>query len=176
MVSVGGPRMASPASVVSSQRLTLEPLRVDDAVEMAPILNDTALHTFIGGEPATASELRQRYERQVVGRSADGSEIWLNWVVRRHDNGQAVGTVQATITEQDGRLAGDVAWVLGAAQQGHGYAREAAWTMVAWLRQQQVELVVAHVYPDHEASIAVARAIGLAPTDVVVDGEVRWEA
>jgi hypothetical protein len=35
--------------------------------------------------------------------------------------------------------------------------------------------VVAHVLPEHQASMGVARAIGLAPTDVVVDGEVRWE-
>jgi RimJ/RimL family protein N-acetyltransferase len=48
--------------------------------------------------------------------------------------------------------------------------------MVEWLREQRVEVVVAHVHPEHQASMGVARAIGLAPTDVVVDGEVRWES
>ena len=38
-----------------------------------------------------------------------------------------------------------------------------------------VEVVVAHVHPQHHASIAVARAIGLAPTGTIVDGEVRWQ-
>jgi RimJ/RimL family protein N-acetyltransferase len=48
--------------------------------------------------------------------------------------------------------------------------------MVAWLRQQGAGRVVAHVHPQHEASAAVARAVGLTPSGRVVDGEVRWES
>ena len=53
---------------------------------------------------------------------------------------------------------------------------ESGRAMVEWLRGQRVEVVVAHVHPEHQASMGVARAIGLAPTDVVVDGAVRWES
>jgi len=66
--------------------------------------------------------------------------------------------------------------VIGTAHQGHGYAREAAGLMMTWLRQQGVGTVVAHVHPEHEASEAVARAVGLTPTEAFDDGEVRWEA
>lgn len=159
---------------LTSDRLELEPLRPEHADEMAPLLDDVALHTFIGGRPATCDQLRGRYTRQVVGRSPDGSQRWLNWVVRRRINGQAVGTTQATVSEQDAVLTTDVAWVIGASQQRQGYAQEAAKVMVWWLRHQGVEVVVAYVHPQHPASMAVARAIGLAPTDTVVDGEVRW--
>lgn len=143
---------------------------------MAPLLDDVGLHTFIGGAPATRGELKGRYIRQVVGRSPDGSQRWLNWVVRRRDSGQAVGTTQATVSEHDAGLTAAVAWVIGASQQRQGYAQEAAKVMVRWLRHQGVEVVVAHVHPQHQASIAVARAVGLAPTDTVVDGEVRWQS
>lgn len=160
---------------LSSKRLDLEPLRSEHADEMAPLLDDRGLHTFIGGEPATREELRGRYARQVVGRSPDGSQRWLNWVVRRRDRGQAVGTVQATVSEQDGKLTAEVAWVTGTTQQRRGYAREATQTMVDWLQQQCGEVLIAHVHPQHPASIAVARAVGLAPTSIVVDGEVRWQ-
>ena len=34
--------------------------------------------------------------------------------------------------------------------------------------------VIAHVHPDHRASQAVAAALGLAPSDRIVDGEVVW--
>jgi len=37
---------------------------------------------------------------------------------------------------------------------------------VVWLR--------AAIHPDHRASAAVARSIGLAPTSEIVDGEVVW--
>jgi RimJ/RimL family protein N-acetyltransferase len=143
---------------------------------MAPLLDDPNLQTFIGGAPAGLLELQQRYRRQVAGRAPDGSQVWLNWVVRRLDDGRAIGTVQATVAEEAGELVADVAWVVATAQQGRGYAREAAQVMVAWLRQQGAGRVVAHVHPQHEASAAVARAVGLTPSGRVVDGEVRWES
>ena len=37
-----------------------------------------------------------------------------------------------------------------------------------------VRRFVADVHPAHTASQRVAAAIGLAPTDELVDGEVRW--
>ncbi len=163
------------AQPLASERLELELLRPEHADEMAPLLDDPALHTFIGGKPATAEELRDRYERHAVGRSPDRSEVWLNWIVRRRDSGQVVGTVQATASEQHGKLAAEVAWVVGTAHQRHGYAKEAARLMVEWLQRQGVEVVIAHVHPRHEASMAVARAVGLSPTSGVVEGEVRWQ-
>ena len=47
--------------------------------------------------------------------------------------------------------------------------------MVTWLREQGVSEVLAYVHPEHHASAAVARAIGLTPTETIVDGEVRWQ-
>lgn len=161
---------------VRSARLELEPLRPEHADELAPLLDDVELHTFIGGEPASLDELRARYTRQVVGQSPDGSQRWLNWVVRIQDSGQAAGTTQATVEERDGALTAEVAWVIATPHQGHGYAVESARAMVQWVREQGVDVVVAHVHPEHQASMAVARAIGLAPTDQMVDGEVRWES
>ena len=57
---------------------------------------------------------------------------------------------------------------------GHGLATEAATAMVAWRRSQNVPHVVADIHPGHLASQAVARYVGLHPTDVWVDGEQRW--
>lgn len=162
--------------MLRSDRLFLEPLCADHAVELAPLLNDQTLHAFIGGEPATVSELESRYERQSVGHSADGSEGWLNWVVRRRDDGAAAGTVQATLHEEAGRLVADVAWVVVPAQQRRGFAREAAISMTGWLRDHGVRELIAHVHPDHAASQGVARALGLAPTDARLDGEVVWRS
>jgi RimJ/RimL family protein N-acetyltransferase len=159
-----------------TERLTLEPLRLDHAEELYPVLDDQALHEFIGGRPATLDELRQRFESQSAGGPADGSQGWLNWVVRRRGDGVALGTVQATITEEEYGVAATVAWVIGTAYQGQGYGREAARQMVAWLRRRGVAVVLAFVNPDHLASAAVAQSLGLAPSDTVVDGEVLWKS
>src|SRR5262245_25767721 len=141
---------------------------------MAAVLNDPALHTFIGGEPATVDELRARYSRQVVGQSSDGTEGWLNWVVRRDDTGELAGTVQATVYRVGPRVSADVAWVVASPHQGQGIASEASAAMVDWLRDHGVNEIVALIHPDHTASSNVARRLGLVPTEDLVDGEVRW--
>ena len=163
------------ARPLTSARLDLEPLRVDHAEEAAEAFDDHRLHAFTGGSPATVAQLRDRYGRQAVGHSPDGSAGWLNWVLRRRDDGTLVGTVQATVRrDAAGELEAELAWVVVTAHQGAGHAREAASTVAGWLREQGVRRLVAHVHPRHAASAGVARAIGLAPTSTVVDGEVRW--
>jgi hypothetical protein len=52
---------------VRTARVDLVPLRVEHAAEMAGVLSDPALHTFIGGAPLSAAELRERYTRLVAG-------------------------------------------------------------------------------------------------------------
>lgn len=180
------------AEVIGTERLVLVPQRVGHAREMAAVLSDPALHTFIGGEPATADELRSRYARMAAG-PADPAESWCNWVIRLRageggmERGQLVGTVQATIVpagpgSQSGPgghggpwLVANIAWVVGTAFQGRGIAGEAARGLVGRLAQlPAVREVAAYVHPDHAASKAVARAAGLEPTDEWHDGEVRW--
>jgi RimJ/RimL family protein N-acetyltransferase len=172
---VANPDTWPEAPALEGRRIRLQPLRVEHAQEMAPLLDDPGLHAFTGGKPPNLAELRERYRRQVVGHSPDSAQRWLNWIIRRLDDGRAVGTVQATVTEEAGLLTAEVAWVIATAHQGHGYAQEAAKVMVAWLRRQGIVTLVAHVHPDHAASAAVARSVGLAPTVTVVDGEARWE-
>ena len=99
----------------------MEPLRVEHAVELMPVLDDSSLHTFVGGEPADLAQLRARYARQVVGRSPDGSQCWLNWLVRGED-AEALGLIQATVSEDEDELIAEVAWVIGTAHQRRGYA------------------------------------------------------
>lgn len=85
------------ASTIRTPRLTLEPLAIEHAEEMASLLDDLSLYEFTGGSPSTLEQLRDTYTRQVVGRSPDGARGWLNWIVRRAATGSALGTLQATL-------------------------------------------------------------------------------
>lgn len=172
--------MAHPGALavqnLESHRLVLEPLRVEHADELAPVLDDPELHRFIGGSPATVEELRARFERQVAGCSPDGRARWLNWVVRERGTARVLGTVQATVKTDAAGSTADLAWVIGTPHQGNGFATEAATTMAEWLRSQGIERLRANIHPRHGASIGVARSIGLEWTGTIVDGERRWES
>lgn len=160
--------------VVETDRLSLVPLAVEHADEMAEVLCDPALHVFIGGAPYSAQALRSRYERLVAG-SPDPSQMWWNWVIRLREENCLAGTVQATLTAAERGRAAEVAWVVGTAWQRRGIAAEAARGLVAWLQEQDVQAICAHIHPDHHASAAVAAAAGLAPTGHWHEGEIRWE-
>ena len=153
--------------MIATDRLTLLPLEVEYAEPMAEVLSDPALYTFTGGEPPSVAALEARYRRQLAGPGRP-DERWLNWVIRYDDT--LVGYVQATVTAGTA----EIAWVIGTAWQGRGFAKEAAQGLVTWLRAQRIGRIIAHVHPDHTASAAVAAAIGLARTDVLEDGEYLW--
>lgn len=162
------------AEVIETARLILEPLRVDHAGEMAPALDDIRLHEFIGGRPATRDELRSRYAAQVVGHSPDRLQGWLNWITRDRRTGEPAGTVQATLTRDGSRTTAELAWVTAVAQQGRGYASEAAIALAGWLQRMGVDTLIAHINPAHQASASIAQRLGMHATEVMVDGETRW--
>jgi RimJ/RimL family protein N-acetyltransferase len=149
--------------------LELIPLTAADAAELAPLLDDPALHRFIGGEPLAPEQLEARYRRLEAGAPPETGEEWLNWVIRRREDGQAVGTAQATV-RGDTAL---VAWVIASAWQGRGYAKAAASALVRWLVEEGLT-VSANIHPDHVASERVAQAAGLTLTDRWADGERVW--
>jgi len=166
------------APPLGTPRLHLLPLRLEDADEAAVAFDDPRLHEFTGGHPATASQLGSRYSRQVAGSSDDGSQGWLNWTVRERQSHAVVGTIQATLqatpTLSSSPVEAELAWVVAMPAQGRGYAREAAQAVVEWLSAVGVTSYLAHIHPAHHASAAVAAALGLHPTDTVLDGEVEW--
>lgn len=160
-----------PVALVSA-RLRLEPVTAAHAPEMVRALADPALYRFTGGEPPELDALAARYARLEAGSSPDGAESWLNWIIRTGDDATAAGYVQATVGRSG--LEATVAWVVAASHQGRGLATEAAGTMLTWLRAQGITTVSAWIHPEHHASEAVARRLGLAPTLERADGESRW--
>jgi RimJ/RimL family protein N-acetyltransferase len=163
--------------VIRTERLELSPLREDDATEMAVVLGDERLHEFTGGSPASADQLRDRFRRLAAG-SGRPDQTWLNWIVRLAATGEAVGTVQATVTADGDRRTASVAWVIGVPWQDAGFASEAATALVAWLSGAcgpGAAAITASIHPRHHASERVAGRAGLVSTDREGDGERVWE-
>ena len=155
---------------IRTDRLRLDPLMTNDVDQLFPLLDDPALHAFIGGDPMSHDELDRWVRLVVAGESPATDERWCNWVVRLAHDATCIGTAQATIAEDEATLA----WVIGTAWQGRGYAKEAASAVATWLRSEGIDRLRANIRPDHRASNAVARSIGMAATDELADGEVVW--
>jgi RimJ/RimL family protein N-acetyltransferase len=165
------------APALQTQRLILEPLWLDHAEEMAPLLADPRLHEFTRGEPPSLEYLRESY-RARLSAGASGASRWCNWILRLREPAVVVGGVQAQVTLGDEGFRAEISWIVGCEHQRRGYAREAAEAMLTWLRAVGVRHVVGDIHERNEPSNRLARAVGLAPTDDPTEheGDVRWRA
>ena len=106
---------------IQSARLCLEPLIAAHADVLHAPLSDAALYAFLPGDPPKSVEaLRERYERLERRRSLDGSELWLNWAVRK-TGGDYVGLVEATVRAD---ASAHVAYFVFSPFQRQGFAAE----------------------------------------------------
>ncbi|TDP04505.1 RimJ/RimL family protein N-acetyltransferase [Roseateles asaccharophilus] len=66
---------------------------------MFRVLSDPAIYEFENAPPDSEAWLHRRFELLESRGPADGSEGWLNWVVRL-PSGQLAGYVQATVSRE----------------------------------------------------------------------------
>lgn len=110
--------------------VALEPLVAGHADELIVPLADRALWTYADTPvPDSLEGLRARYRRLERRSSPDGRERWLNWAVRA--GADAIGFVEATARANGSQIA--IAYALGRASWGRGYATDATRTMLSFL-------------------------------------------
>lgn len=109
--------------------LLLEPQTATHAAAMFQVLSDPAIYLYENQPPASLEALRARFARLESRQSADGSQQWLNWVIRLPD-GALAGYVQATVYP-DRRAA--IAYELASAYWGRSLARTATEAMLGEL-------------------------------------------
>jgi RimJ/RimL family protein N-acetyltransferase len=107
-------------------RLVLEPQIAAHAPQMFTLLQDPSLYRYENEAPSSVEWLEARFRRLESRASADGREWWLNWVVRQ-DASTLIGFVQATVCEDHHA---SIAYVVGSAYWGQGYACEAVTAML----------------------------------------------
>ena len=117
---------------IKTPRLSLEPQTASHANEMFVVLSDPAVYAHENQPPQSLEWLRARFTKLETRLSTDGSEQWLNWVIRLPTS-SLIGYVQATI-HPEGRAA--IAYVLSSAYWGRGLARHAVDAMIAELGMQ----------------------------------------
>lgn len=141
-----------------SPRIDLEPLLPEHADAMFDGLADAAAYRFLPDDPLPDIEnLRSRYIRLAAGSSADGSELWLNWVIRRRGDKALLGYTQATLQGS----AALVAYHIFPAHWRQGFATEAMRiTLDLLFTMSSVERANALVDTRNAASIALLERLG----------------
>jgi [ribosomal protein S5]-alanine N-acetyltransferase len=146
------------AHPIESTSLRLEPLLAAHAEEMFRAMSAAAIYDYMPARPpASPSALRKRYAHLEKGCSADGSERWLNWVVRLKSR-ECVGFVQTTIYPA---LSADFAFAFAPTHWGRGIAYEACGAALSCLRHDfDVRILFATVDPRNVRSIRLLERLG----------------
>ena len=149
---------------LEAERLVLEPIAPHHAGTLFPFVSDVRLFTYVDQEPPTSAQaLEMHYRAWSSGLSPDGSELWLNWAARLRGTEEYVGWFQATVRAD--RTA-EIAYVTFVGHQRRGFALEGSAAVVGHLaRMHHVSAIIAKVDPRNEASIAVARSLGMRRED-----------
>lgn len=149
--------------------LRLEPLTVAHADEMFDVLADPRIYRYLDdGPPPSREHLQAVYTRLEARFSPDGTQRWLNWIVRA-SSGAPLGVVQATLVAP--RTAW-VAYVLASRYWGQGHARSATRAMIDHLvARHGIAECLATVEDENARSIALLEALGFRPAKAVERAE-----
>jgi ribosomal-protein-alanine N-acetyltransferase len=164
---------ADPRPAFVSPRLRAEPVEPRHAAAMTEMLADPRIHRFLPTDPPALADLERQYGYLTSGRSPDGAERWLTWILLprnggKDDGGQVpVGYVQATVKEPE---AVTIAYVIGPAHWRQGLAREATTAMLDTVfARYDVQCAVAEMDTRNEASIRLAESLGFHRVNTVID-------
>ncbi len=137
--------------------LTLEPQLAAHAQEMFIVLSDPAIYAYENEPPQSVVGLRERFLALESRKSRDGSQQWLNWVIRLPTS-ELIGYVQATVYP-GGRTA--VAYELHSDYWGRGLASQAVRAVIAHLVDHyQVRCLSAVLKKENHRSMRLLQALG----------------
>jgi RimJ/RimL family protein N-acetyltransferase len=138
---------------MSTERLILRPLRVEDADALHPMYSDVDASTY-GSRPPTTTweESRARLERSIA------DPTWRAWAVTLQGDDTAIGTV-ACYEKRQGKVS-EIGYVLKRAYWGRGFVTEAVAAMIDLLFAEGQRRVFADTDPDNKASTAVLERLG----------------
>ncbi len=163
-------RRRAPLSQIASARefmhaidvgsLTLEPQVAAHAEEMFAVLSDPAIYEYENAPPASIEWLRARFTKLEARQSPDGSQQWLNWVIRLPTS-ELIGYVQATV-HADGHAA--IAYELCSQYWGRGLAHQAVRAMIGDLVETyRVRRLSAVLRRDNRRSLRFLERLGFVP-------------
>ena len=151
-------------TVLSTARLTLTPVAVDDMDDLTALWADVEFTRHIMGRGLSEEEVWFRLLRDIGHWQARG---YGNWSIRESDSGAYVGSVGVLDYRREmtpGFDAPELGWGVAPAFQGQGLAFEALQAALAWTDAYRLEpRTVCMISPDNAPSVKLAERVGYRP-------------
>lgn len=152
---------------LTTDRLSLRPFAVEDADFIFDMYSRWQVQRFIGREPRVMTD-RTEAEALVARQAALDHPVHGVWMITDRDSGSPFGVVLLKPLPASGPEAPllpsgeiEIGWHLHPDAWGHGYASEAARSVLDHAFAAGLPRVMAVTHKDNAASQAVARRIGM---------------
>lgn len=148
---------------LTTERLTLTPVSIDDLPDLRSLWVDTAFTRHIMGRALEDEEIWFRLLRDLGHWQAKG---YGNWSIRTHDGAYvgSVGVLDYRRTLDPPFDAPELGWGVSPAFQGHGLASEALRAALAWADAHLPDSrTVCMISPENAASMRLAERVGYRP-------------
>jgi [ribosomal protein S5]-alanine N-acetyltransferase len=154
--------------ILKASRCTLEPLVAAHADAMFDVLSDPAIYEFENDPPQSVAWLADRYSFLERRGPMDGTQKWLNWVIRL-PSGDLAGYVQATVLQSGSSY---VAYELASRYWRRGIGSSAVLAMMDELRSAYgVHGFVAVLKTANYRSFEFLRSLGFTPASAQQSNE-----
>ncbi|MGC8470561.1 MAG: GNAT family N-acetyltransferase, partial [Acetobacteraceae bacterium] len=152
---------AHPFAPLATERLTLRPLRAEDAAELHRLLNDWQVCRSLARVPFPYS--RASAEEWIASASAAlAAGTAYHLAITGHENGTELLLGGVGLRLDPAGHGASLGYWVAPRFRGHGVASEAAGRLVRWaLANLDLDRIEASVAADNPASAAVLRRIGL---------------
>ncbi len=156
--------------VLETSRLLLRVPRERDADFMLGMFTDPQVSRFLlSSRPYSRQMMLEGIARSQANHAANG---FSRWILQLKSNGELVGHAGLQIKEIESVPELELGYVLKPSAWGNGYAFEAASAALDYaFGKLGRDRVVAIIHPENQASIRVAKRIGM-----VQERNVIWEA
>jgi [ribosomal protein S5]-alanine N-acetyltransferase len=152
---------------LQTERLILEPLEISHAEKVYAGLSEATLYKFVPEDPLSREELTERYQLILRGPRDNNIELWRNWAVRLHDDGDGgdneyIGMIETSVFPNDYAY---LAYFIFASHHRRGYAHEACAAVLSHVRANYaIKRVVAEMDVRNTASWRLVESLGFIRT------------
>lgn len=146
-------------SQITTSRLVLEPVMAEHAVIFFEKMSDPQIYEWISAKPPPSLEaLQTSWKKRESRLSPDQTSAWLNWAIKRTEDGAYVGRLDADINLEN--VATNIGFVFFPNSWGNGFATESLQAVCKHLEKNGISKIFATVTKGNSASCRVLEKSG----------------
>ncbi|MHA7986796.1 GNAT family N-acetyltransferase [Rathayibacter sp. CAU 1779] len=163
---------------LQSERLTLRMMTMRDVDAIYAHESRDDVCRYLLYEPRTRDEVAEKIADWSTRTRLAEEKDFLQLAVEERESRRVLGEIYFAVTSTEHQTT-EIGWVFHPDNQGHGYATEAAETMLGFaFGTVEAHRVIAELTPENTASVAVCRRLGMREEahfvqDMLVKG--NWE-